>query len=204
MRLYHHPMSFNARRAVMAALYLGTKVDLQVVDLSKGEQRKPEYLRVNPTGRVPALDDDGFFLSESHAIMQYLADKTPGQSVYPTEVRARADVNRWLFWSAQHFGPAIGILNWERFVKKIIGAGDPDPAAIQRGETLVIENARVLDRHLEGKRWIAGDALTLADLALAAPLMATEHAKLPVKDFVHIRTWFGRVQELEAWKKTSV
>jgi glutathione S-transferase len=93
-------------------------------------------------------------------------------------------------------------LNWERFVKKLIGAGEPDPAAIARGEALVIENARVLDRHLEGRQWIVGDTPTLADLALAAPLMTTESAKLPVKDFVHIRNWFGRVQELEAWKKT--
>src|SRR5579862_1624600 len=105
MRLYHHPLSSNARRAVMAALHLGTEVELVHVDLGKGEQRKPDYLKRNPNGKVPVLDDDGFLLWESCAIMQYLADRTPGQTLYPTELRARADVNRWLFWSAHHFSP---------------------------------------------------------------------------------------------------
>jgi glutathione S-transferase len=61
----------------------------------------------------------------------------------------------------------------------------------------------VLDAHLAGKTWIAQDRLTLADLALAAPLMVIEAAKLPVKDHTNLIAWFGRVQELEAWKKTS-
>src|SRR5690349_7727593 len=128
MRLYHNPFSANARRAVMTALELGTKLELVTVDLAKGEQRKPEFLRMNPNGRVPVLDDDGFFLTESHAIMIHLAEKTPGQTVYPTELRARADVNRWLFWSAHHFMPAVSILNWERFVKGLLKLGEPDPA----------------------------------------------------------------------------
>ncbi len=100
MRLYHHPMSSNARRAVMTVLHLGVDVDLVLVDLAKGEQRRPEYLRLNPNGKVPVLEDQGFVLSESHAIMQYLADRTLGQTLYPEAIQARADVNRWLFWSA--------------------------------------------------------------------------------------------------------
>src|SRR5262245_37217357 len=120
MRLYHHPMSSNARRARMTAIHLGTKLDLVVVDLGNGEQRRPDFLRLNPNGQVPVLDDDGFVLTESHAIMQYLADTTPGQTLYPEDVRARADVNRWLFWSAYHFQPAISVLGWERVVKPMI------------------------------------------------------------------------------------
>src|SRR5690349_13067765 len=117
MRLYHHPMSTNARRAVMTAVHLGISIDLVVVDLGKGAQRAPEFLRLNPNGKVPVLDDDGFILTESHAIMQYLAEGTPGQTVYPADRRARADVNRWLFWSAHHFQPAVSIFNWENLVK---------------------------------------------------------------------------------------
>jgi glutathione S-transferase len=204
MRLYHHPMSSNARRAVMTAIHLGTKLDLVVVDLAKGEQRAPDYLRKNPNGKVPVLEDDGLVLWESHAIMQYLADKTPGQTVYPAEIRARADVNRWLFWSAYHFTPSISILGWENFVKPMIGQGDPDRLLVQRGEALVTENARVLDAHLEGKKWIAQDRLTLADLAIATPLMVIAQAKLPVNGFANLMTWFRRIEGLEAWKKTGL
>jgi glutathione S-transferase len=204
MRLYHHPMSSNARRAVMTAIHLDAKVDLELVDLAKGEQRSASFLGKNPNGKVPVLEDDGLVLWESHAIMQYLADKTPGQTVYPAEIRARADVNRWLFWSAHHFTPSVSILGWENLVKRMIGAGEPDPAAVKRGELLVSENARVLDSHLAGKKWIAQDRLTLADLAIATPLMIIEKAKLPVNGFANLMMWFRRVEGLDAWKKTSL
>src|SRR5580704_9797962 len=166
MRLYYFPASLNARRAVMTAIHLGVDVDLVVVDLAKGEQRRADFLEKNPNGKVPVLEDDGFVLSESHAIMQYLADRTPDQSLYPGELRARADVNRWLFWSAHHFTPAVSILGWENMVKKFVGAGEPDPVAVKRGEGLVADCTGILDAHLTGKRWILGDRLTLADYAL--------------------------------------
>jgi glutathione S-transferase len=187
----------------MTALHLDAKVELVAVDLSKGAQRRPEFLRLNPNGKVPVLDDDGFVLWESHAIMQYLADKTPGQTVYPLEARARADVNRWLFWSAHHFQPAASVLNWEHNVKAMIGLGAPDPAAVKRGEELIVPLAAVLDEHLVGRTWVAQDKVTLADLALATPLMTMDRAKLPVKDRPNLMRWFARVQELDAWKRTN-
>jgi len=204
MRLYHHPMSTNARRAVMAAIELRAKIDLVLVDLAKGDQRKPDFLALNPNGKVPVLDDDGFVLWESHAIMQYLADKTPGQTLYPQETRARADVNRWLFWNAHHFQPAVSILAWERVVKPLIGQGPADEMAVKRGEGLVTELSAVLDHHLAGRAWIAGDKLTLADLAIATPLSFIGRAKLPVSDRANLMRWLYRVEQLESWKKTGM
>ncbi len=204
MRLYHHPLSSNARRAVMTALHLGAPVDLVPIDLGKGAQRKPDFLKLNPNGKVPVLEDGSFVLWESHAIMQYLADTTPGQTLYPIDVRGRADVNRWLFWCAHHWSPAIGVLGWENMVKKIVGAGAPDPGAVKRGEALVADCAAVLDAHLGGKRWVLGDVLTLADYALAAPLMAIVPAKLPVNGYANLMVWLRRVEALDAWKKTAL
>jgi glutathione S-transferase len=204
MRLYHHPFSFNARRAVMTALHLASPVELVFVDLQKGEQRQPQFLKLNPNHRVPVLEDDGFVLWESHAIMQYLADKTPRQSVYPAETRARADVNRWLFWCGQHLSPAVSILNWENVIKGILGLGAAEPAELRRGEQLAREFAGVLDAHLAGRDWICGDALSLADFAIAAPFAATVPAKLPVGDLSHLQRWFAAVQRLEAWKRTAL
>lgn len=204
MRLYHHPFSSNARRAVMTAIALGVDVELVLVDLAKGEQRKPEFLKLNPAGKVPVLEDGGLVLPESHAIMTYLADRTPGQTLYPTDVAERADVNRWLFWSAAHFQPSVSVLGWERFVKKILGQGEPDPAQVARGEAMVTEHARLLDAHLAGKQWLAQGRLTLADIAVCTPLMMTQNAGLPVLDYPNLQAWFGRMQELPAWKKTGV
>jgi glutathione S-transferase len=203
MRLYHHPISLNARRAVMTALQLDAAVELVFVDLRAQENLKPQFLQMNPNHRVPVLVDGDFQLWESRAIMQYLADKTPRQTIYPTDVRARADVNRWLFWCSQHFTPAIGILNWENFIKPMIGRGDPDPLEVKRGETLVAEFATVLDAHLAPREWICGSALTLADLSIAAALGCAVAAKAPVAQYANLQKWFGSVQRLEAWKKTE-
>jgi glutathione S-transferase len=176
-----------------------------MVDLSKGEHKTPEFLRLNPNGKIPILVDRGFQLWESHAIMQYLADKSPEQDVYPRDVSARADVNVWLFWSAYHFAPAAGLIIRERVSKTIVaGLGAPDPLEIARGEALLPAAALVLDRHLAGKKWIVQDRLTLADFAVAAPLMHTAAAQLPVTEFDNLQAWFARVQSLDAWVKSNV
>jgi glutathione S-transferase len=204
MRLYYHPLSSNSRRVLLTAYHLGLDLELVAVDLSKGEHRTPEYLRLNPNGRVPLLIDAGFNLWESHAIMQYLADRSPQQDIYPTDVSARADVNRWMFWSANHFAPAAGFIIRERVSKRILGGGAPDPLEIARGEALLAGAALVLDSHLAGKEWIAQGKLTLADFAIAAPLMHASAAQLPVTQFENLQAWFARVRSLEAWKKSSV
>jgi glutathione S-transferase len=204
MRLYYHPLSSNSRRVVMTAIHLNLRLERVVVDLLQEEHRTSEYLRLNPNGKVPLLDDDGFHLWESHAIMQYLADRSPGQAVYPQDVRARADVNRWLFWSAYHFTPAVGLISRERISKRMVGgSGAPDPGEIERGEALLAAAARVLDAHLAARQWIAQDRLTLADLALAAPLMHTAAAQLPVMGYENLQRWFGRVQAIDAWKQSG-
>ena len=158
MRLYQHPMSANARAAIMTVYQLNAPVELVHVSLETGEQNQPAFLKLNPNHRVPVLEDGDFYLWESRAIMQYLAEKSPGQTLYPTQVRARADVNRWLFWSGQHFAPAIGIFFFENVVKGMIGRGAPDPAELKRGTTLFNEFAAVLDTHMADRQWISGDS----------------------------------------------
>jgi glutathione S-transferase len=179
----------------MTAIQLGVKLDLVAVDLLKGEHRAEPYLQINPNGKVPLLDDEGFYLWESHAIMQYLADRTPGQTLYPPEAQAR---------SAYHFTPAVGFISRERVSKKMVGgSGEPDPAEIKRGEALLMVAAHVLDAHLARKVWITQDKLTLADLAIASPLMHTAAAQLPVLEYESLRAWFARVQALDAWKNSE-
>lgn len=204
MRLYFYPLSSNSRRVTMTAHQLGIELDLVVVDLLKGEHRDPAFLRLNPNGRVPLLEGDSFYLWESHAIIQYLADRCCSEVYYPSELRARADINRWLFWSAYHFTPAIGFISRERVSKKMVGgSGEPDPIEIGRGEALLHAACDILDSHLARTDWIAQDRLTLADLAIAAPLMHTTAAQLPVSGYMNIQKWFKRIQSLDAWQNTD-
>jgi glutathione S-transferase len=203
MRLYHHPFSTNARRAVMTAMELDTPVELVLVDLPKREQRSPAFLARNPAGRVPVLEDGSMILPESHAIMLYLVARAPNQTLYPSDLAGQAQVNRWMFWCSAHFQPAISVLNWELFVKKVAGLGEPDAAEIARGERLVGEFASLLDSHLASREWVAGNNMTLADLSIATPLMALKQARLPVAPFKHLLSWFARMEARESWQRTK-
>ncbi|ALK95932.1 glutathione S-transferase [Massilia sp. WF1] len=202
MQLYYHPISSNARRVLLAADHLDIRLDLVEVNLMSEADRR-RLAEVNDNGKIPVLVDDGFILTESCAIMQYLADSKPGQTVYPRDPLARADVNRWMFWACQHFAPAISVLSWETLWKKLVTGEDADPGELARGAADLAQAAAVLDRHLAGRRWLAWDGVTLADYAVAAPLMYRERARLPLDSYPHLTEWFARIQELPAWRNSE-
>jgi len=202
MRLYQHPLSSNCRRVMLAAIHMGTPLELAEVDLLHADDRR-RLTELNPNSKIPVLDDGGFLLWESCAVMQYLAERTLGQTLYPDDICVRADINRWMLWSCQHFAPAVSIFVWEKIWKRVIGVGDPDPVELARGATELAQYAEVLDDHLSGRQWVVGKGLTLADFALAAPLMYTGPAALPLGDYVHLQAWYARVRELDAWKQTE-
>jgi glutathione S-transferase len=203
MKLYFHPMSGNSRRVLLVATHLDVPLERIVVDLTKGEQREAPHLGRNPNARVPVLDHDGFVLWESRAIMQYLCELTPGQTLLPADPRSRADVIRWMYWCAAHMSPANAILVQENFVKQVTGRGAADPAEVARGEALFAQHAVVLDAHLADKTWVAQDRLTLADFSIASSFALARPARLPVANYPNVRAWLGRVQELPAWQRTA-
>jgi len=199
MKLYFHPFSGSSRRVLLTAAHLDLPLERIVVDLPTGEHRGEAHASRNPNRRVPVLDDNGFLLWESRAIMQYLAE---GTALYPGEKRARADVNRWLFWCAAHMSPTNTVFVVENFVKARAGR-EPDPVELARGEALAKEHYAVLDGHLAGKTWIAQEQLTLADFSIAATFALVGPAKLPVESYGNLRAWLERVQELAAWRQTT-
>lgn len=203
MKLYHHPLSSNARKAVMAASLLGVELELSLVNLVTGANQAPHYLKLNPMGKVPTLVDGGLVLWESSAIMLYLADKTPGNTLYPSAPEARADVNRWLFWAATHWSPSCAMLVQQNMIKKMMGKGDPDPSIVALGEGEIARFGKVLDDQLATRDYLCGPELTLANLAVSAPLMYVVPGKLPVEKFGSVQRWFARIQRLDAWKKTT-
>lgn len=203
MRLYHFPSSSNSRRVVITAQLLGTPLELVAVDLmDEGVRRR--LAEMNPNGMVPILEDGDLLLWESCAIMQYLAELQSEQTLYPQDARARADVNRWMFWASQHFSPAVGVLTWEHAWKGMIGLGEADPAEVARGEREFLRFAGVLDQHLDGREWIAGKALSLADIAIAPPLMYIGVGRLPAASLTNLLSWLERIKGLDAWTKTDV
>lgn len=203
MKLYHFPASPNSRRVLAVAFHLGIKLDLQELDLLKGEHLQPFFLKLNPNHQVPTLVDGDFVLWESAAIMIYLTTRKPGNTLYAADPQTQADINRWLFWNVSAWGAACTILIMERLIKKAINLGDPDPDEIAKGETQFHRYAQVLDDHLRGRDWLVGRNVTLADYAVASYLELTDAAQYPVEKYREINRWYGNIGKLEAWQKSS-
>ena len=203
MKLYSNPLSSNARRVRLTAHLLGVPLELVEVNL-KDESARNRLREINLNGKLPVLEDGAFMLWESCAIMQYLADVTPDQTLYPLDPPARADVNRWMFWACQHFAPAVGVLTFENIWKGMRGMGEADPRELARGERELLQFGAVLDAQLDGREWVAGKSLSLADLAIAPSLMYIERGRLPLERFPNLMAWFERIKALEAWQLTDV
>ena len=203
MKLYMNLLSPNVRRVRLTAAVLGLELEEQRLDFAKGEHKAPEYLALNPNGQVPTLVDGDFVLTESRAIMQYLASKKPESGLLPRDERARADVTRWQFWDSSHFSPQVGTLAFQRVLKPMMGMGEPDVGKVEEALANFRRFAAVLDKRLAGGKYIVGDAMTIADLTIASSLMYATQADVPLAEFAHIQTWFARISALDAWKKTN-
>lgn len=130
--------------------------------------------------------------------MQYLAELTTDQTIYPSEPRACADINRWLFWCGQYVMPGMSMLNWEHAIKPMAGMGEADPKKVAHGEQLIINAANILEDQLNNQEWICDTGLSLADFATAAPLADQHSAKLPIADMPNIQRWLKQVQALDS------
>ena len=203
MKLYINPMSPNVRRVRLTAAVLGLELEEKKLDFANGEQKNPECLALNPNGAVPTLVDGDFVLTESRAIMQYLASKKPEMGLLPRDEQVRADVTRWQFWDSSHFSPQIGTVVFQRIIKPMMGMGAPDASKVEEALANFHRFAAVLNKRLEGKQYVVGDSMTLADLTLASSLMYAKQAEVPLGEFPNIQAWFSRISDMDAWKKTN-
>lgn len=179
----------NGFKATIALEELGLPYTLKHVHINQGEHRQPDFLRLNPHGRIPVLTDDetGITLFESAAILLYLAEKTG--RLLPTEPRARWQATQWLIFHAASVGPLIG-----QRVHFEIFAAHKDPIAIERYRRLTREAYATLDQHLaSGQPHFAGDEYSIADIAHFG---WTHIARLIGFDFdayPHLSDWHERI-----------
>ena len=198
MKLYFSD-TLNPRKACAVARYLALPVEFIYVDMAKGEHRTPEFRRMNPNAKVPVLVDGDITLWESNAIMCHLAARA-GSDLWPQDER-QMEVMRWLMWDATEFAPLAGTLYFEHIIKPRFNIGSPDAAEIRRATEGFMRFAAVLEAHLTGRRYLVGDALSVADFAAAITLPYAVDAHLPLDDFPEIRRWHAQLDALPAWRE---
>jgi len=201
MKLYLFPPSSRSLAIVAVRNYLGIDCDLQPIDLSRGDQLAPEYVALNLNRKVPTLEDDGFALWGSNAILFYLAGKRPESGLWPADLRGQADVVRWLAWESAHWdAESCGMVAFEKSSRSVLGLGLPDAAFIARGEQNFGRFAAVLDQHLQGNTWLIGSRLTIADFSVGALVPTARRLALPVERFSNLVRWYEALAELPAWR----
>jgi glutathione S-transferase len=201
MKLYGFPPSPNTWKVRAVAAQLGIPLELELVDLTK--PRTAAYLALSPAGRTPTLVDGDFTLWESNAIMQHVASRS-ANSLWPDNARTRADITRWQCWQLAHWSAeACQPLTFQRFVKKVLNLGPPDPAVIAKATEAFNREARMLDDHLSKRSYLVGNALTLADLAVAASVAYANQAEIPLAQYSHVRDWAARIHALPAWRDSA-
>jgi glutathione S-transferase len=202
LTIYAFPLSPRSFKVLWAAHELGVQYEFRIVDLTKGEQRMPQYMALNPNARAPAIDDGGYSLWESNAIVEYLASLNPEAGLLPQDTRSRLAITKWMYWESAHWDAACAVLTFERVVKAVFGMGEPDTREIQRGTQLFERASKVLEGELQKHRYVAGDTLTAADIAVGADMCVAAMAQYPIEGFAGIQRWFDDLQSLPSWQKT--
>lgn len=185
--------TMNGYKPVIFLEEAGLPYELTFVDFAKREQKAPEYLKLNPNGRIPTLVDrgnDDFAVFESGAILWYLAERT-GRFL-PEDANARSETLQWLMFQMAGIGPMMGQAMY--FQRIAAPNGEEDPFAIRR---YVDESRRlleVLDTRLASHDWLAADAYTIADMATYPWARAWVWAKVSVDALDALQRWFERME----------
>lgn len=187
IKVYYHPLSFPSLAPVFAAEAMGMSYEKEVVDLVKGQQKSPEYLAINPYGKVPALKNGDFTMSESAAIMRYLA-RHEGSDFYPENIEAQAQIDQWIDFVNHHVRSPVGRVQFNRFAAPMLGLAT-DESSIQVGLKLLEKNLPIIESRLSEHAFLCGHKMSLADIALVAALEPEKTAKLDLSPYPAILGW---------------
>jgi len=187
------------RRVLALVKHLGIDAEFIEMDLMGGAMKKPDYATLNPNMKAPTLVDGDLVLWEASAIMAYLCIKA-GSDMWPAQNPAeQVEVLRWLSWNDCHWSPAVGPFYFEYVVKPTFKIGAPDADALKGKGAAVEKLAKILDGHLEGRRYVACDRLTIADFQLAPMATYWRKAEMPLSPFANVVSWLDRLTEIPAW-----
>ncbi len=205
MKLYYHPASGTSRPVLLWAADEGLTLDLEFVDLMTGAHKHPSFSAVNPSQQVPVLEDGDFRLTESSAILKYLADTT-GSATYPRELKSRARVNEVMDWLNTGLSRDLG---YGFVYPQIFPNHQREGADVQRAHLAWgREKARrwlgILDRDILGDHaYLCGNAITLADYLAIGMLTTGEAAKVDFGAWPRLARWIGTMKAGPNWASVN-
>ena len=204
MKLYYHPASTTSRPIMLFAAECGVPLEMQVVDLFTGEHMQPPYAAVNPNRLVPTLEDGDFVLTESSAILKYLADKIDS-ATYPKDLKQRARVNERMDWTNTQLNMDLvyGLVYPQIFDGHKRRSDEAQAATLARSKERAQNWLKVLDESVLGhaNKYLCGDSLTIADYFAASYVALAEAIGSDLAAYPNVRRWLDRMKTLQHWPK---
>lgn len=197
LKVWGRRNSINVQKVMWAVGELGLEHEHIDAGGPFGKLDTEEFERLNPNRRIPVIEDDGAVVWESHAIVRYLAAKYGAGSLWAEDPAARAGADMWMDWTATDLQSVFIGLFWNLY-------RTPEP---QRNWNLIRQGIarsailfRLLDRHLEGRRFIAGDSFTMGDIPAGAQLYRYYELEIDRPELLNVEAWYMRLQEREAYR----
>ncbi len=187
LTIYGMDFSSPANKVRFAANAMGLKYEYKQVNLMAGEQKSPEFRKVNPVGRVPAIDDDGFKLFESAAIIKYLAEKN-NSPLYPKDIKKRAVIDQWIDFGNIHVATALARITFNRVMYKFLNM-EKDERSLNDGIKFLGNFLPIIETQLKENKYLAGSEMTLADINLLAVLDPAELSSVDLSAYPSIVNW---------------
>jgi glutathione S-transferase len=199
IRLFHVPLSPFCRKVRLSLAE--KKIEVELVEERYWEQ-DPDFLRRNPAGKVPVLRMDGRMMAESAAICEYIEDRHPEPPLMPRAPEARYEVRRLVSWFDDKFHHEVtSKLLYERVNKKVMGQGYPDSGNVKAGAKAIKFHIDYIGWLLDQRRWLAGDAMTLADFAAAAHLSALDYiSDVDWNRNANVKDWYAKIKSRPAFR----
>lgn len=205
MKLYYHPVSTTSRALMLFIADNNIDLEFQVVDLMTGEHMKPPFLALNPSGMVPMLEDGDFRLTESSAILKYLADKI-GSPAYPKDLRQRARVNERMDWLNTQFYRdfGYGLVYPQLFPHHKRPTEDQQSGVVAWGKDKSGRWLTVLDQNLiGGNKYLCGGEITIADYLGVAFLSMGEALRCDFSAYPNVARWLETMKARPNWAKVN-
>lgn len=199
LKVYGADLSSPALKVRYVANALGIPHEYQRVNIMGGENRSEAFLKLHPAAKIPVIDDDGFALFESNAIIRYLADKN-GSKFYPKDVKKRAIVDQWIDFASFHVGMALNKVFYNRVIVHRIG-GEVDEISLKDGLKFLDRFLPIVNDQLNKGKYLTGNELTLADFDLLAILDPSEASGVDLKPYAALTKWRDELRKQDFYQK---
>jgi glutathione S-transferase len=197
LKIWGRTTSINVQKVLWCCAELNLKYDRVDAGGKFGVNNTPEYLMMNPNGLVPTINDDGLILWESHAIVRHLSRKHGKGTLWPTDEKVLADADRWMEWYSTTLWNNLRPIFWN-LVR--VEPGKRDMKAVEDGRVKMIDNLKIVEKHLASRQYMTGSAFTMADIPMGVALHRWFLLPIERPEFPVVAAYYARLKQRPAFQ----